>query len=169
MLGRERRKEAPSHWLEPKIFVWLAGSLKSGQVKTVLDNNKVKIQQVIIHLHRLKFYHLRFFPLLKFQYKEIRASLLAQKAKNLPARQETQVWSLGQEDPLEEGMTTHSSILAWRISWTEEAGGLQFIGLQGVGHNWATNSFTHTQGDILGFNWKPWMLILILQQRGHPA
>ena len=50
--------------------------------------------------------------------------------KNLPALQETWVQSLGQEDPLEEGMATHSSILAWRISWTEEAGGLQSMGSQ---------------------------------------
>ena len=46
-----------------------------------------------------------------------------------------QVQSLGQEDPLEEGMTTHSSILAWRIPWTEEPGGLQSTGLQSVGHD----------------------------------
>ena len=49
--------------------------------------------------------------------------------------QETQVPSLGQEDPLEEGMTTHSSILTWRISWTEEPGRLQSMGLQRVGHD----------------------------------
>ena len=49
--------------------------------------------------------------------------------------QETQVQSLGQEDPLEKGMITHSRILAWRIPWTEEAGGLQPMGLQRVGHN----------------------------------
>ena len=55
--------------------------------------------------------------------------------KNLPAMQETRIRSLGQEDPLEEGMTTHSSILAWRIPWTEEPGGLQSMGLQTVGHN----------------------------------
>ena len=48
--------------------------------------------------------------------------------KNLPAMQETQVPSLGQEDPLEEGVATHSNILAWRIPWTEEPGGLQSIG-----------------------------------------
>ena len=48
--------------------------------------------------------------------------------KNLPAMQETWVQSLGQEDPLEEGMATHSTILAWRIPWTEEPGGLQFMG-----------------------------------------
>jgi len=58
--------------------------------------------------------------------------------KNLPAMQETQetlVQSLGWEGPLEKGMATHSSILAWRILWTEEPGGLQSIGLQRVGHN----------------------------------
>ena len=48
-----------------------------------------------------------------------------------------QVWSLGREDPLEEGMVTHSSILAWRIPWTEEPGGLQSIGSQRVGHDWS--------------------------------
>ena len=53
---------------------------------------------------------------------------MAQMVKNLPAMQETWVRSLGWEDPLEKGMATHSSILAWRISWTEELGGLQSIG-----------------------------------------
>ena len=55
--------------------------------------------------------------------------------KNLPPMQETQVRSLGQEDPLEEGMATHSSILAWRIPWTEEPGRLQSIGSQRVRHD----------------------------------
>ena len=64
-----------------------------------------------------------------------RASLVAQMVKNLPARQETQVWSLNQEDPLEKGMATYSSILAWRIPWTEESGGLQSMGSQRVRHN----------------------------------
>ena len=62
-------------------------------------------------------------------------SLVAQKVKNLPAMQETWVQSLGREDPLEKGMATHSSILAWRIPWTKEPGGLQFMGLQRVGHD----------------------------------
>ena len=53
---------------------------------------------------------------------------MAQLVKNLPAMQETQVQSLGGEDPLAEGMATHSSILAWKIPWTEEPGGLQFVG-----------------------------------------
>ena len=57
--------------------------------------------------------------------------------KNLPTMQETCVQSLGWEDPLEKGMTTHFSILAWRIPWTEEPGGLQSIGSQRVGYDLA--------------------------------
>ena len=63
------------------------------------------------------------------------ASLVVQMAKHLPAMQETQVQSLGQEDPLENRMATHSSILAWRIPWTEEPGGLQSMRLQRVRHD----------------------------------
>ena len=58
---------------------------------------------------------------------------MAQMVKNLPEMQETQVQSLGQEDLLEKGVATHSGILAWQIPWTEEPGGLQFMGLQSVG------------------------------------
>ena len=58
------------------------------------------------------------------------------------AMQETQVQSLSWEDPLEKGMATHSSMLAWRIPWTEESGGLQSMGLSRGGHNLATNTFT---------------------------
>ena len=63
------------------------------------------------------------------------ASLVAQIVKNLPPKQETPVQSLGQEDPLEKGVANHSSILAWRIPWTEEPGRLQSMGLQRVGHD----------------------------------
>ena len=66
-------------------------------------------------------------------------SLVAQRLKRLPAMQETWVQSLGQEDPLEKEIATHSSVLAWRIPWTEEPGGLQSTGLQRVGHDWATS------------------------------
>ena len=59
--------------------------------------------------------------------------------KNLPAMQETRALSLGWEDPLEKGMANHSSILVWRIPWTEEPGGLQFMETQAVGHDWVTN------------------------------
>ena len=65
------------------------------------------------------------------------ASLVAQTVKNLPALWKTWFWSLGQEDTLKEGMATHSSILAWRIPWTEEPGGLQFMDLQIVRYDWA--------------------------------
>ena len=58
---------------------------------------------------------------------------------NMPAAQQTWVQSLGQEDPLEKGMATHSSIIAWRIPWTEEPGGLQSIGSQRVRQDKATN------------------------------
>ena len=63
-----------------------------------------------------------------------RTSLVAQTVKNLPAVQEAWVPSLGWEEALEEGMATHSSILAQRIPWTEEPGGLQSMGSQRVGH-----------------------------------
>ena len=62
-----------------------------------------------------------------------RTSLVIQTVKNLPAMQETRVRSLGWEDPLEKGKVTHSSILAWRIPWTEERG--ESMGSQRVGHN----------------------------------
>ena len=67
---------------------------------------------------------------------------MVQMVKNLPAMKETWVRSLGREDPLEKGMATYSSILAWRISWTEEPGGLQSRGSQIVGHDWVTNKDT---------------------------
>ena len=62
-------------------------------------------------------------------------SLVAQTVKNLPAMWETCIRSLGWKDPLGKGMATHSNILAWRIPWTEEPGGLQFMGSQRVGHD----------------------------------
>ena len=66
------------------------------------------------------------------------ASLVVQKIKNRPAMRKTWVPSLGWEDPLEEGMATHSSILSWRIPWTEEPGRLQSMGSKRVRHNGAT-------------------------------
>ena len=65
----------------------------------------------------------------------VRASLVAQMAKSPPAMQETWVHSPGRADSLEKGMATHSSILAGRIPWTEEPGGLQSMGSQRLGHN----------------------------------
>ena len=81
-------------------------------------------------------YHLT----LKLFMKDYRrlTSLVAQMVKHLPIMQETWVPSLGQEDPLEKEMATHSSTLAWKIPWMENPGGLQSMGSQRVGHDWAT-------------------------------
>ena len=69
------------------------------------------------------------------------ASLMAQMVKHLPAMQETQVWPLGQEGPLEKAMTMHSSTLSWKIPWMEEPGRLQPMGSQRVGRDWMTFHF----------------------------
>ena len=69
---------------------------------------------------------------------------VAQMVKNLPAMKETRVQSLGQKDPLEKGMAIHSSVLAWRIPWTEDPGRPQSMGSQRVRHDWATNITTTT-------------------------
>ena len=72
------------------------------------------------------------------------ASLVAQMVKNLPAMRETWVQFLDRKDPPEKRMATHSSILAWRIPWIEEPGGLQFMGSHRVGHDWMTYILSHT-------------------------
>ena len=92
-----------------------------------------------------------------------KAPLEAQRVKRLPAMQETWVWSLGQEDPLEKEMATHSSILAWIILWIEEPVRLQSTGSQRVGHDWATSLhlFREGNGTPLQYSclaWKiPWV------------
>ena len=75
----------------------------------------------------------------------IAAFLVVQMVKNLPAMQETWIRSLGQEDLLKKGMATHSSILTWRIPWTEEPGGLQSVESQGIGH--ICRLWGHTESD----------------------
>ena len=82
----------------------------------------------------------------------LRASLVAQKLKCLLAMQETWVWFLGWQDPLEKEMATHSSVLAWRIPGMEEPGGLQSTGSQRIGHNWAT-SLHFTLAAVWGVHW----------------
>ena len=83
-------------------------------------------------------------PLLDIQLEKIifqtntctlKTSLVAQMVKHLPTMRETRVLSLGQEDPLEKDMATHSSTLAWKIPWMEESGRLQFMGSQRFGHD----------------------------------
>ena len=80
-----------------------------------------------------------FLPLNLGSLRQLETSLVAQRLKCLPTMRETQVQSLGREDPLEQEMATHSSILAWRIPWKEEPGRLQSTGSQRVGHDWATS------------------------------
>ena len=98
-------------------------------------------------------------PLVAPQTINFWASLVAQRLKGLPPMQETWVRSLGWEDPLEKEMVTHSSILAWRIPWTEKPGRLQSTGLQRVGHDWAT-SLTHStinfHPSFLTYRWAAW-------------
>ena len=77
------------------------------------------------------------------------ASLVAQTVKNLLVMQETRILSPGRKDALEKEMATHSSILALRIPWTEEPGGLQSIGFQRVRHDWATSLSLYTEVMIL--------------------
>ena len=84
--------------------------------------------------------------------KRMHPALVAQMVKNLPTMQETTVQSLGQEDPLEKGMATHFSILAWRMPRTEEPGELQSMGSQRTGHSWVTNIHTPGKGD--SWSWR---------------
>ena len=70
-------------------------------------------------------------------------SLVAQIVKSLQAKQDSWIWSQVQEDPLEKGTATHPNVLAWRIPWTEESGGLQFMGSQRVRHDLVTKQQQH--------------------------
>ena len=81
-------------------------------------------------------------PTFTFQSPMMRSSLVAQRLKHLPAMRKTWVQSRGQADILEKDMAIHSSILAWRIPWRDEPGGLQSTGSQRVGHDWENNTFT---------------------------
>ena len=103
---------------------------------------------------------------LAYSESSIKVSWMAQWVKNALAlspmqeAQETWVLSLGQEDPLEKGMATHSSILAWWIPWTEEPGVLQSMGLQRVGHYWAT---IHAYKSSVNIHWlMDWVVPYIL-------
>ena len=91
-------------------------------------------------------------------------SYMAQMVKNLPAMQETWFRSLGWEDPLEKGMATHSSILAWRIPWTEEPGRLQSMGSQRVRHYCVTNTFLAKSKHLLIF-WLQSLSAVILEPK----
>ena len=107
--------------------LWLWGTLHCYLVLRLLEEEKQKLRKQDGRL-----------SLTCFQ-----SSLVAQLVKSSPAMQESWIWSLGWEDPLEEGMATHSNTLAWRSPQTGEPGGLQSMGLQKVGHDWVTMR-THT-------------------------
>ena len=96
------------------------------------------------------------------------ASLVAQRLKRLPGMQETRVWSLGWEDPLEKEMAAHSSTLAWRIPWMEQHGRLQSMGSQRVGHDWATSlllsTFMHWRR-----KWQPTPVFLPGESQGRES
>jgi len=87
--------------------------------------------------------------LFESQFPDIGASLIVQMVKNPPAIWETWVQSLGQEDLLEKGMATHSSILAWRIPWTEESGKLQSTGLKRVRHDWVIDTLPNRDNEYV--------------------
>ena len=103
---------------------------------------------------------------LRYEHFEMRhLSPVVQTAKNPSTMRETRVWSLGQEDPLEEGTATHSSILAWGIPWMEELVGSS-MGLQSTGHDWATQTHIHTWAltEIKVNN--PWLIWLLSDWAG---
>ena len=102
-------------------------------------------------------------------------SLVAQRVKRMPTIQETWVQSLGWEDLLEKEMATHSSILAWKIPWTEEPARLQSMGSQRVGHDWATSLFYFFNnilvwfcywgdGGFIGCLWEYYFLFSLLKE-----
>ena len=86
-------------------------------------------------------YVMLFSKVFKFFFYWNIVDLVSQMVKSLPAMQETQIWSLGQKDPLEKRTATHSRIIAWEIPWTKESDDLQSMGLQRVRHDWMTNTF----------------------------
>ena len=134
-------------------LLWLLSHLSIGQKVFVYRHLKFRIvhQQLVslfydnilsLHLFSSHFKKIFFFLI----YTHGLTSLVAQTIKCLPTVRETWVWSLGREDPLEKALATHCSTLAWKIPWNEEPGRLQSMGLQRVGHDWATSLHFFTHG-----------------------
>ena len=117
------------------FFYILLLSLPCPEVNTVL--------QLFTYYHATSYIFpiifLYFYLYFKYTYTFSRTSLVAQMVKRLSTMWETWIPSLGWEDPLEKEMAIHSSTIAWKIPWTEEPGRLQSMGLQRVGHDWATS------------------------------
>ena len=117
-------------------FSWVQFS-RSVQIFTVAEMSKFHSKLVTLKAKESQAWQIHILNLLGSL---TWTSLVAQAVMHPPAKQETQDWFLGWEDPLDKEMATHSSIRAWRIPWTDEPGGLQSNGSQRVGHAWATNT-----------------------------
>ena len=130
-------------WLRIVTILLYGGIMRIGWVDTYETENKTKLYFICFCCCCLVLLFLLWFVCFRTTMKENRIWEFYQcssNGKESAVMQKTRVHSLGQEDPLEKGMAIHSSILAWRIPWTEEPGGLQFVGSQRVGHNWVTNA-----------------------------
>ena len=135
--GRRRRGRQRMRWLDG-ITDWMDMSLSELQ-ELVMDR---EAWRAAIHGVAKSGKRLSDWTELNWRINYVTASLVAQMVKSLPAMQETWVQFLGQEDPLDKGMAIYSSVLAWRIPWTEEPGRLQFMGPQKVGRDLATEHRT---------------------------
>ena len=134
-IWEENRESSPwfmSMWMSEKTNLHMPSCAKKWALGKAWDSGGIPLStlsmDVCVHVCTLPYVLWKGFP-------------GGSVVKNLPAMQETWVWSWGWEDPLKKGMVNHSSILAWRIPWTEEPGGWQSMELQRIGHNWATNTY----------------------------
>ena len=131
---------------------------ESEELKSLLLKVKEESEKVVLKLNIQKTKIMASGPIISWQidgkqWKQWETlfwgARVAQMVKHLSIMWETRVWSLGWEDPLEKEMTIHSSILAWKIPWTEEPSGLLFIGSQRIGRDWAANTSLHIDGQII--------------------
>ena len=129
--------EEKSRWITENDY-----RLLQAQPNSIPDYSYHTIYGTVAGANSQGFRYLVLWSSTEWTYSFLWASLVTQMVKNLPAMWETLVWSLGQEDPLEKEMATHSSIVAWRIPWTKEPGRLQSKWSQRVRHDWETNIFT---------------------------
>ena len=124
--------------LQARILEWVAMLSSRGSFQTRDQTQVCRItgRSFTIWATREAHYEHLVYIIYTYKYRLYWDSLVAQTVKHLPIMQETQVRSLGREDPLEKVMAMHSSILAWKIPWTEEPGKLQSRGSQRVGYDW---------------------------------
>ena len=143
------KKLQAKHWFDPKTCIRTQHSFPYPQD----ENHHIPCRTAVRNERTCKNYLLRAWPRVKFMTNDF-TSPVAHMVKNLPVMWETQFRSLGQEDPLEKEMATHSSTLAWNIPWTEEPGRLQSMGSQKVRHDWETSlSLYNHKGFALGGTW----------------